>query len=62
MKFVNTRNGIVIDMPDDWRGDCWVPVEEPTPAPNATPKASETDKPAPAANTSRASTARRSKK
>ena len=47
MKFVNPNNGIVIEMPDDWRGDCWVPVEEPAPAaPKATPKASAAKKPA----------------
>ena len=48
MKFVNRNNGIVIEMPDDWRGDCWEPVEEPTPAPapKATPKASAAKKPA----------------
>ena len=46
MKFINRRNGIVIDMPDNWRGDCWEPVEEPAPAPEATPKASAAKKPA----------------
>lgn len=47
MKFINRRNGIVIDMPDDWRGDCWEPVEKPVPtAPKATPKASAAKKPA----------------
>ena len=48
MKFINLRNGIVIDMPDDWRGDNWEPVEKPAPAPApaATPKASTAKKPA----------------
>ena len=44
MKFINRRNGIVIEMPDDWRGDCWEPVEEPAPTPKATPKASAAKK------------------
>ena len=46
MKFINRRNGIVIDMPDDWHGDSWEPVEEPAPAPAATPKVSAAKKPA----------------
>lgn len=46
MKFINRNNDIVIDMPDDWHGDCWEPVEEPAPAPKATPKASAAKKPA----------------
>ena len=45
-KFINRRNGIVIEMPEDWRGDCWEPVEEPAPAPEATPKVSTAKKPA----------------
>jgi len=46
-KYINRRNGIVIDMPDDWHGDCWEPVEKPAPAaPKATPKASAAKKPA----------------
>ena len=63
MKFLNPRNGIVIDMPDDWHGDCWVPVEKPAPAPTATPKASAAEKPDPAPKaTSKASTAKKIKK
>jgi hypothetical protein len=46
MKFVNRRNGMMIDMPEDWRGDGWVPVEKPAPAPAAAPKASTAKKPA----------------
>ena len=47
MKFINRRNGIVIDLPDDWHGDSWEPVEEPAPAPSeATPKVSTAKKPA----------------
>ena len=46
MKFINRRNGIVIDMPDDWHGDNWEPVEKPAPAPEATPKVSTAKKPA----------------
>ena len=45
-KFINRSNGIVIEMPEDWHGDCWEPVEEPAPAPEATPKASTAKKPA----------------
>lgn len=60
MKFRNQNNGIVIDMPDDWHGDCWEPVEAPVPA--ATPKASAADKPAPAKAAPKASTAKKSKK
>ena len=47
MKYINRRNGIVIDMPEDWRGDCWEPVEQPAPAePKPAPKASTAKKPA----------------
>lgn len=46
MKFINRRNGIVIEMPEDWHGDCWEPVEEPAPAPEAAPKVSTAKKPA----------------
>ena len=45
-KFINRSNSIVIEMPEDWHGDCWEPVEEPAPAPEATPKASAAKKPA----------------
>ena len=46
MKFINRRNGIVIDMPDDGHGDCWEPVEKPAPAPEDTPNGSTAKKPA----------------
>ena len=45
-KFINRNNGIMIEMPDDWHGDCWEPVEKPAPAPTAAPKASTAKKPA----------------
>lgn len=44
MKFINSSNGIVIDMPDDWRGDNWEPVEKPAPSPQAAPKESAAKK------------------
>jgi hypothetical protein len=62
MKFLNPKNGIVIEMPDDWSGDNWVPVEKPAPAPAATPKASAAEQPAPAKAAPKASTAKKSKK
>lgn len=46
MKFINRRNGIVIDMPENWSGDCWEPVEKPAPAPETKPKVSAAKKPA----------------
>ena len=45
-KFINRRSGVVIDMPEDWRGDGWEPVEKPAPAPEASPKVSTAKKPA----------------
>ncbi len=29
MKFVNTKNGVVMDMPEDFSGSNWEPVEAP---------------------------------
>lgn len=46
MKFINRNNGMVIEMPEDWHGDRWEPVEKPAPAPKAAPKASTARKPA----------------
>ena len=46
MKFINRRNGIVIEMTEEWHGDCWEPVEDTAPAPEAAPKASTAKKPA----------------
>lgn len=62
MKFINPRNGIVIEMPEDWHGDCWEPVEDPAPAPKATPKSKPTEKPVPATKAPKASTAKKTKK
>lgn len=62
MKFINPRNGIVIEMPEDWHGDNWEPVEDPAPAPKATPKSKPTEKPVPATKAPKASTAKKTKK
>lgn len=38
MKFVNTKNGVVMDMPEDFSGSNWEPVEVPK-----TPHRTETE-------------------
>lgn len=38
MKFVNTKNGVVMDMPEDFSGSNWEPVEAPK-----TPHRAETE-------------------
>lgn len=40
MKFRNTRSGAVIDMPENFSGKYWEPVEKPAPkpAPKKAPK------------------------
>lgn len=53
MKFINRSNGIVIEMPDDWHGDCWEPVEKQAPAPKTAKKAAPEKKPAAVAKKSK---------
>lgn len=41
MKFRNTRNGMVLELPDNFSGTYWEPVEKPAPE---KPKKQETKK------------------
>lgn len=44
MKFINTKTGVAMDMPEDFSGSNWEPVEAPKETPHRTEEVKEPKK------------------